>query len=94
MNNYEMIVILKPSLEENLKKDTLQKLYDVIDANGKLGEIEDWGNRKLAYEINHLSEGNYVLINFEADPSIVKELERRAQITDSIIKYLVVNKES
>lgn len=94
MNNYEMIVILKPSLEENLKKDTLQKLYDVIDANGKLGEIEDWGNKKLAYEINHLSEGNYVLINFEADPSIVKELERRAQITDSIIKYLVVNKES
>lgn len=94
MNNYEMIVILKPNLEEELKKDVLQRLYDVIDEYGKLGEIEDWGNRKLAYEIQKLSEGNYVLINFEAEPSIIKELERRAQITDQIIKYLVVNKES
>ncbi|MFM1514785.1 30S ribosomal protein S6 [Helcococcus ovis] len=94
MNNYEMIVILKPNLEEELKKDVLQRLYDVIDEHGKLGEIEDWGNRKLAYEIQKLSEGNYVLINFEAEPSIIKELERRAQITDQIIKYLVVNKES
>lgn len=94
MNSYEMIVILKPNTEEDLKKDVLQRLYDVINENGKLGEVDDWGIRKLAYEINHLNEGNYVLINFEADPSIIKELERRSQITDTIIKYLVVKKES
>ena len=94
MNSYEMIVILKPNTEEALKKDVLQRLYDVINENGKLGEVDDWGIRKLAYEINHIKEGNYVLINFEADPSIIKELERRSQITDAIIKYLVVKKES
>lgn len=94
MNSYEMIVILKPNTEEDLKKDVLQRLYDVINENGKLGDVDDWGIRKLAYEINHLNEGNYVLINFEADPSIIKELERRSQITDAIIKYLVVKKES
>lgn len=94
MNSYEMMVILKPNTEEDLKKDVLQRLYDVINENGKLGEVDDWGIRKLAYEINHLNEGNYVLINFEADPSIIKELERRSQITDTIIKYLVVKKES
>lgn len=94
MNSYEMIVILKPNTEESLKKDVLQRLYDVINENGKLGEVDDWGIRKLAYEINHLKEGNYVLINFEADPAIIKELERRSQITDAIIKYLVVKKES
>ncbi|MDO4605190.1 MAG: 30S ribosomal protein S6 [Helcococcus sp.] len=94
MNSYEMIVILKPNTEEDLKKDVLQRLYDVINENGKLGEVDDWGIRKLAYEINHIKEGNYVLINFEADPSIIKELERRSQITDAIIKYLVVKKES
>lgn len=94
MNNYEMIVILKPNLEEDSKKDALQRLYDIIDANGTLGEIEDWGNKKLAYEIQKFSEGNYVLINFEAEPTVVKELERRAQIADQVIKYLVVNKES
>ncbi|MGY3776451.1 30S ribosomal protein S6 [Helcococcus sueciensis] len=94
MNSYEMIVILKPNTEEDLKKDVLQRLYDVINENGKLGEVDDWGIRKLAYEINHIKEGNYVLINFEAEPSIIKELERRSQITDAIIKYLVVKKES
>ncbi len=94
MNSYEMIVILKPNTEEDLKKDVLQRLYDVINENGKLGEVDDWGIRKLAYEINHIKEGNYVLIIFEADPSIIKDLERRSQITDAIIKYLVVKKES
>lgn len=94
MNNYEMIVILNTGLESSVKETVLNRLYDVIKENGTLGEVDDWGTRKLAYEINHKSEGNYVLINFEADPSIVKELERRAQITDQIMKYLVVNKES
>lgn len=94
MNNYEMIVILNSNLEESAKEATLQRLYDVINEHGKLGEVDDWGNKKLAYEINRMSEGNYVLINFEADPSIIKELERRAQIMDSVIKYLVINKES
>lgn len=94
MNNYEMIVILKPSLEEESKKVALQRVYDAIEANGKLGEIDDWGNKKLAYEIQKFTEGNYVLINFEADPSHISEIERRAQITDQIIKYLTVNKES
>ena len=94
MNNYEMIVILNTGLESSVKETVLNRLYDIIKENGTLGEIDDWGTRKLAYEINKKSEGNYVLINFEADPSIVKELERRAQITDQIMKYLVVNKES
>lgn len=92
MNNYEMIVILKPNLEEDQKSQALQRLYDAIDSNGTLGEVDDWGIKKLAYEINHLQEGNYVLINFESEPTIIKELERRAQITDQIIKYLVVKK--
>lgn len=92
MNNYEMIVILKPNLEESSKTQALQRLYNAIEENGKLGEVDDWGIKKLAYEINHLKEGNYVLINFEAAPSLIRELERRAQITDQIIKYLVVKK--
>ena len=94
MNNYEMIVILKTGLEDTRKADTLQRLYDVINEHGTLGEVDDWGVRKLAYEINRSTEGNYVLINFESDPSMIKELERRAQIMDPVMKYLVVNKAS
>lgn len=94
MNQYEMIVILKPNLEDDVKSTVLQRMYDTINENGTLGEVDDWGIKKLAYEIDKFSEGNYVLINFEADPSLIRELERRAQIADPIIKYLVVNKES
>lgn len=94
MNKYEMIVILKPNLEEDTKSTILQRMYDTINENGTLGQVDDWGIKKLAYEIDKFSEGNYVLVNFEADPSLIKELERRAQIADPIIKYLVVNKES
>ena len=94
MNQYEMIVILKPNLEDDVKSTVLQRMYDTINENGTLGEVDDWGIKKLAYEIDKFSEGNYVLINFKADPSLIKELERRAQIADPIIKYLVVNKES
>lgn len=94
MNNYEMVVVFKPNLEEETRKVALERLYDAINSNGKVGEVDDWGQRKLAYEINYIKEGHYYIVNFEADPSIVKEVERRSQIQDSIIRYMVISKES
>lgn len=94
MKNYEMIVVFKPNLEEDQRKSSLERLYDAINANGTLGEVEDWGQKKLAYEINYITEGHYYLVNFEAETSVVKEVERRSQIQDSIIRYMVVSKEA
>lgn len=94
MNNYEMVVVFKPNLEEETRKAALERLYDAINSNGKVGEVDDWGQRKLAYEINYIKEGHYYIVNFEADPSIIKEVERRSQIQDSIIRYMVISKES
>ncbi len=94
MNNYEMVVVFKPNLEEDQRKVALDRLFDAINANGKVGEIDDWGQRKLAYEINYIKEGHYYIVNFEADPSVIKEVERRSQIQDSIIRYMVIRKES
>ncbi len=94
MNNYEMVVVFKPNLEEETRKQALERLYDAINSNGKVGEVDDWGQRKLAYEINYIKEGHYYIVNFESDPSIVKEVERRSQIQDSIIRYMVIRKES
>lgn len=94
MNNYEMVVVFKPNLEEETRKQALERLYDAINSNGKVGEVDDWGQRKLAYEINYIKEGHYYMVNFESDPSIVKEVERRSQIQDSIIRYMVIRKES
>ena len=59
-----------------------------------MGEIDDWGLRKLAYEINYIKEGYYLVLNYEAEPTVVAEVERRARIMDTVMRYLTVKKEA
>lgn len=94
MNQYEMVVILKPNLEDEAREAVLDRLKEAIETDGNVGEIDDWGSRKLAYEINYIKEGYYYVINFEADPSVIAEVERRARIMDQVIRYLTVKKEA
>ena len=74
-------------------KELSQKFTDIINNDGKVEKVEDLGKKKLAYEIKKNSEGIYVLINFEAAPTLIKELERVYRITDEIIKFIVVRKD-
>ncbi len=94
MNQYEMVLILKAGLEEEERNAVLNRLKDAINQNGAVGEIDEWGTRKLAYEINYNKEGYYYVLNYEADPSVVAEVERRARILDQILRYLTVKKEA
>ncbi|MDY3052833.1 MAG: 30S ribosomal protein S6 [Ndongobacter sp.] len=94
MNKYEMVVVFKPQMEEEDRKAILSRLTDAIVENGSVEEIKDWGAKKLAYEINYIKEGYYYLINFEAEPQVIAEVERRARISDQIIRYLTVKKEA
>ncbi|MFR9279911.1 30S ribosomal protein S6 [Levyella massiliensis] len=94
MNQYEMVLILKAGLEEDERNQVLDRLKDAINQNGTVGEIDDWGTRKLAYEINYNKDGYYYVLNYEADPSVVAEVERRARILDQILRYLTVKKEA
>ena len=94
MNQYEMVLILKAGLEEDERNQMLDRLKDAINQNGTVGEIDDWGTRKLAYEINYNKDGYYYVLNYEADPSVVAEVERRARILDQILRYLTVKKEA
>ena len=94
MNQYEMVLILKAGLEEDERNQVLDRLKDAINQNGTVGEIDDWGTRKLAYEINYNTDGYYYVLNYEADPSVVAEVERRARILDQILRYLTVKKEA
>ena len=91
LNKYEIVFIVNPSLED--KKPTIDKVVDLINANGKVENIDKWGNRKLAYEIKKNTEGYYVLVNFEAEPSFIDELERVLNITTEVLKFIVINKE-
>lgn len=91
MRNYESIFILKPSIEEEKRAQLIEKFTAIIAADGQVEKVEEWGNRKLAYEIEKLREGYYVLVNFKANPSLPKELERNFRITDEVIRYIVIN---
>ena len=94
MRKYETIFILHPSLDEEAVKANVEKFKGVIENNG--GEVENvdaWGKRKLAYEIQKVGEGFYTLINFNANPELPKELDRVFRITDSVIRHIIINPE-
>ena len=93
MNKYETVFIINPSVEEAGIKDLIQKFSDIINKDGKVEEVQEMGKRKLAYEIKKNSEGYYVVINFESNPELIKELERNYRITDSVIKFIVIRKD-
>ena len=93
MNRYETVFIINPNVEEAGIKELIQKFSDLINNAGKVENVEEMGKRKLAYEIKKNKEGYYVLINFEAQPELIKELERIYRITDEVIKFIVVRKD-
>ena len=94
MNKYESVIIINPSIEEQAIKDLIKKFSDLINNNGKVESVEERGTQKLAYPINKKEEGYYVIINFEAKPDSIDELERNYRIEDNVMKFIVVRKEA
>ena len=62
----------------------------IAEGEGKIDNVEDWGKRKLAYEINGLTEGDYTLIDFHADPANIAELDRVLRINDAVVRHMIV----
>ena len=91
--NYEALYILDPALGEEEITALVEKFKGVVEANGTVSEIDQWGKRRLAYPINYKTEGYYVLVNYTAEASVPKEIERNLQISDSILRYLTVKVE-
>lgn len=94
MRNYEGVVVFKPDLEDEVRNKALDVIKSTIESNGKVVEVDEWGKRKLAYEINYIKEGYYVIIDFEASPELIYELQRKCKISDYIIRYMFVVKEA
>ena len=93
MNKYETVFIINPNVEETGVKALIEKFSNLINNDGKVAEVNELGKKKLAYDIKKFKEGNYVVINFEANPELIKELERIYRITDEVIKFIVVRKD-
>ena len=91
MNKYEVVYIIDPAVEEEARKELIAKFNALITENGgNVDKVEEWGKRRLAYAIDYKTEGYYVLVNFQAESELPKELERNLQISDSIIRYQVI----
>ncbi|MBQ7715849.1 MAG: 30S ribosomal protein S6 [Clostridia bacterium] len=90
MNSYETLFIVNPNLSEEDTKNVIDKFVGIIGEHGTAAEVNEWGKRKLAYPINDLNEGYYVLVDFEADPALPAELERRFGIDENILRSIVV----
>ena len=87
---YEAIIVFSLKKTEDEIKALTAKFADLIKANGTLTNIDEWGKRKLAYEINYEGEGYYVLYNFESKPDFPMELERVINITHGVLRSIVV----
>ena len=88
--NYEAVYILDPSLNEEQIAALVEKFKKVVEANGTVSEVAEWGKRRLAYPINDLPEGYYVLMTCECKPELPAELDRVFKITDGILRSLIV----
>ncbi|MDR1533243.1 MAG: 30S ribosomal protein S6 [Clostridiales bacterium] len=91
MKKYELAVVLKPSFEEEARKAELDKIFALITRfGGTVDKVDEWGKRRLAYEIQKFSEGYYSFITFTADTDAPMEIEQRMRIMENVLRYLIV----
>lgn len=94
MNKYETVYIISPILDEEQTKGIVEKFNNLVSQYGELEKVEEWGRKKLAYEVQDQKEGYYVLLLFSANPDFPLELERNFKITEGVLKYLVLRKDA
>ena len=93
MINYEIMFIVYPTLDDEMKEKTVETVKEIISTEGEVKNTEIWGLRKLEYPIEKKTEGYYAVIDFQAEPTLPKELDRRLRISDNVIRHLIVNKD-
>ena len=95
MNKYELALVLSAKVEDEVREATLEKAKGYITRyDGTITEVEEWGKKRLAYEIQKMKEGYYYFIQFEADATAPAEIERHVRIMENVIRYLCVRQEA
>jgi small subunit ribosomal protein S6 len=91
MRDFEMVLIIKPELDEARFNATLENVKKMISGlGGTVSEVQPWGKRKLSYTIKGVSEGAYVLTRFKMEPSRNRELEAKLRITDDVARHMLI----
>ena len=94
MAKYEVMFIIDPILEDEKKNAVVERVQEIINADGEVSSVDTWGMRKLAYPINKKNEGYYVVVEFNAGADLPKELDRRLRISDDVMRHIIINKEA
>ena len=95
MNKYELALVVSAKVEDEVRDAVVEKAKGYITRyNGNVTEVEEWGKKKLAYEIQKMHEGFYYFIQFEADATAPAEIERHVRIMENVIRYLCVRQEA
>ena len=94
MNKYELALVVSAKLEDEARDAVVEKAKGYITRyNGVITEVEEWGKKKLAYDIQKMSDGFYYFIQFEAESSVPAEVEQNVRIMDNILRFLCVRKD-
>jgi small subunit ribosomal protein S6 len=94
MNKYELAVVVNANLEDEARTAVVDKVKALVERfKGNITEVDEWGKKKLAYEIQKMKEAYYYFIRFEADVDAPAEIESRIRIMDGVIRYLVVRQD-
>lgn len=95
MNKYELAIVVSSKVEDEERDATLEKAKALIERfGGAITNVDDWGKKRLAYEIQKMKEGFFYFIQFDADTTAPSEIEKRMRIMDNVLRYLVVKAEA
>lgn len=95
MNKYELTLVISSQVEEDVKLATLDKAKALIERfGGAITNVDDWGKKRLAYEIQKMKDGFYYFVKFDAEATAPAEIESRIRIMDNVIRYLIVSDEA
>ncbi len=95
MNKYELAVVVNAKIEDDVRVATVEKVKEYVARyGGTVTNVDEWGKKRLAYEIQKMKEGFYYFIQFEADATAPAEIERHVRIMENVIRYLCVRQEA
>jgi len=93
MKAYELLFFVNPTLEEEDRQATLKRIDNaIVSQGGTVDNIDEWGKRKLAFEVDRLTDGDYILIDFHVKPDSIAEIDRVLRITDAVKRFMIVSR--
>ena len=94
MNKYELAVVVSAKIEDDERAQVIEKVKALVERfGGQISDVDEWGKKRLAYEIQHMTEAFYYFIQFDAEGTVPAEIEQDVRIMDNVLRFLVVRKD-